>query len=216
MPEAKYILAGLGGVACGAVVLGYAAFATGVLSPPAPARVVAPAQVPAAAQPADAQPAAPPAAAPAEVDQNDPRALALAVMRKTGVDTRVERNLPAARAVMLRAFVDAGATPAQATTILDRFVMPDMRQRLPELGLRFLGVMMRDFTVPELRALLSGEDNAANRSARAKNEAFQEHLEAAGQEWGTVVGTEIERRNKAAIKRVAPALVDSAFAEESE
>lgn len=145
--------------------------------------------------PAAAQPLSP-------VKVEEAQVLAREFLTKIGMDKKMDEILLSSRGVTIAVLVQQGKTEAQAAAICDQYMMPEFRARAPELLRRFEDVMVKDFTVPELRAIVNGEDNDARRSAQAKAGQMPAHFAAAGQEWGGMVGVDVFTKNRAAFEKL--------------
>ena len=150
---------------------------------------------PALRSPALAQPA------PA-VKQDDAHGFAHAFLVKVGLDKQLDSVVLATRDMLVVTLKSRGITDENATVITDRYMMPEFRAHEPELMGRFEDVMVADFTVPELRALVNRDDPDALRSAQAKAGQMPVHFQAAGEMWGRQVGDRAYAKNKADIDKL--------------
>ena len=139
------------------------------------------------AQPAPAAPDAKP---------GDAHELAHAFLLKAGLDKQLDSVVLATRDMMVLTFKMHGVSEENAAAITDRYMMPEFRARAPEMMPLFEDVMVTDFTVPELRAMLNRDDLDALRSAQAKAGQMPAHFQAAGERWGRMVGEDAYAKNK--------------------
>ena len=153
------------------------------------------------AQPARA-PAASPAASPAPRRPDDARALASQLLTRIGGPAMADQQLAAQRQSVTASFQQNGMSPAQATQIYDSYFGPEYRRRLPDLLTGFQDVLMADFTVAELRAVVDGTDNDARRSASGKSAALQAHLGDAARRWASKATTEAIETNKDELRKL--------------
>lgn len=133
---------------------------------------------------------------------DDAHSLASAFLDKIKVDTMMPQLLTASRASTLVVLENSGKTPEQAGEIFDTYMMPEFKDRLPELRAKFEDILVADFTVPELQAILNGEQNPARQSAAAKAPQLQGQFAQAGTEWGQAVGRDVYAKNKTALEKL--------------
>ena len=137
-----------------------------------------------------------------EAKPDEAHELAHAFLAKINFASTMDTIVVSLRGVMVGAFQQQGIQEAQAGEIADKYMMPEFRARMPELLARFEDVMVQDFTPDELRAMLSGENNDARRSAAAKAGQLPAHFQAVGQAWGSQVGTEVFEKNRDALAKL--------------
>lgn len=129
------------------------------------------------------------------------RALATQFMAKMQVDQMAPQLIGATRlGVIAMLQQNAHVTEAQAGEAFDKYIEPEFKQRIPELIARFTDILVADFTVPELRAIVDNEQNDARRSAAVKAQQLPQQFSQTGQEWGQQVGTDAFTKNKDAFK----------------
>ncbi len=133
---------------------------------------------------------------------DDPHQLASAFLEKIQVDTMMPQLLTASRASAVVMLQNYGKTPEQAGEIFDTYMMPEFKDRLPELRTKFEDILVADFTVPELKAILGGEQGPARQSAAAKAGQLQAQFAQAGQDWGQSVGRDVYAKNKTALEKL--------------
>ena len=150
---------------------------------------------PALRSPAMAQPAP-------SVQQDDAHSLAHDFLVKAGLDKQLDGVVLATHDILVVTLKSRGITDENAAVITDRYMMPEFRAREPELMGRFEEVMVTDFTVPELRAMINRDNPDALRSAQAKAAQMPAHFQAAGEAWGRQVGEDAYAKNKADIDKL--------------
>jgi len=136
------------------------------------------------------------------VKQDDPHSLAHAFLVKASLDKQLDSVVLATHDILIVTLKRRGITDENAAVITDRYMMPEFRAREPELMGRFEDVMVTDFTVPELRAMVNRDDPNALRSAQAKAGQMPAHFQTAGEAWGRQVGEDAYAKNKAGIDRL--------------
>lgn len=127
---------------------------------------------------------------------DEAHALASKFLDRINADSMMQTLLAQSRTVAVQTLVQYGQTEDKAGEIFDTFMLPEFRRRLPELRARFEDILAEDFTVPELRAILNNEQNAARRSAAAKAPQLQSQFADAGRIWGRQVGVDVYEANK--------------------
>ena len=128
--------------------------------------------------------------------------LASAFLDKIQVDTMMPQLLTASRASTMIMLEHYGKTPEQSGEIFDTFMLPEFRDRLPELRARFEDILVADFSVPELQAIVNNEQTDARRSAAAKAGQLQGQFSQAGTSWGETVGRDVYVKNKTALEKL--------------
>ena len=128
--------------------------------------------------------------------------LACAVLSKINADRVFNSTIDASRDTMIGNLKRLGIDDAQATDLIDRLLLPDLRARMPELRTRCENILVLDFTPDEMQAVLSGESNAARQSARAKLPQMQADSTNAGQSWGEAVGYDAFAKNRTTFEKL--------------
>ena len=128
--------------------------------------------------------------------------LARAVLSKINADRVFNSTIDASRDTMIGNLKRFGIDDAQATDLIDRLLLPDLRARMPELRTRCENILVLDFTPDEMQAVLSGESNAARQSARAKLPQMQSDFTNAGRSWGEAVGYEAFAKNRTTFEKL--------------
>lgn len=136
------------------------------------------------------------------VKQDDAHGFAQAFLVKAGLDKQLDGVVLATRDMLIVTLKGRGITDENAAIITDRYMMPEFRAHEPELMERFEDVMVADFTVPELRAMVNRDDPDALRGAQTKVGQMPAHFQAAGEMWGRQVGDEAYAKNKADIDKL--------------
>ena len=133
---------------------------------------------------------------------DDAHKLASAFLDKIQIDQMMPQVLTASRASALGMLAQYGKTPEQAGEIFDTYMLPEFKDRLPELRIKFEDILVTDFTVPELQAILSGDQGPARQSAAAKAGQLQGQFAQAGTDWGQSVGRDVYTKNKTALEKL--------------
>ena len=123
-------------------------------------------------------------------------------LNKIDATKMVDGMLVLQRQAMIAKFEQLGMKSATATELTDRYFVPGLRARVPELISRFEGVLMQDFSPAELHAINNNEQNDSRRSAAAKAPTLQQRFRQVGQEWGQRVAQDVARVNADAIKQL--------------
>lgn len=133
---------------------------------------------------------------------DDAHQLASQFLDKIQIDQMMPQLLTASRASTLIMLEHSGKTPEQAGEIFDTYMLPEFKERLPDLRAKFENILVADFTVPELQAILSGDQSPARQSAAAKAGQLQGQFAQAGTDWGQDVGRDVYTKNKAALAKL--------------
>ena len=133
---------------------------------------------------------------------DDAHKLASAFLDKIQIDQMMPQLLTASRASALVMLEHYGKTPEQSGEIFDTYMLPEFKERLPELRTKFEDILVADFTVPELQAILSGDQGPARQSAAAKAGQLQGQFAQAGTDWGQDVGRDVYAKNKVALEKL--------------
>ena len=128
--------------------------------------------------------------------------LASAFLDKINIDAVMPQLLAASRQTALVTLQNQGETPEQAGQVFDTYMLPELRDRLPELRGKFEDILVADFTVPELQAILNNDQGPDRQSAVAKAPQLQGQFAQAGNEWGQDVGRDVFTKNKDALEKL--------------
>ena len=132
----------------------------------------------------------------------DAHKLASQFLDKIQIDQMMPQVLTASRANVLIVLEHAGKTPEQAGEIFDAYMLPEFKERLPDLRTKFEDILVADFTVPELQAILNGDQSPARQSAAAKAKQLQGQFAQAGADWGEDVGHDVYTKNSVALRKL--------------
>ncbi len=127
--------------------------------------------------------------------------LARAILSKINVDRVLDSTIDASRGVMIGNLKRLGKDDAQAADLIDQFMLPEFHARTPELRALFENILVLDLNPDEMQATLSGENNAARQSARAKAPQIQADFTNAGRSWGEAVANDAIRKNAEELRR---------------
>ena len=141
-----------------------------------------------------------PAAAPAV--NADAKVLANAFLDKMRIDQMMPQLLAGSRQNVITLLQTRGFSADKAAEVFDSFMLPEFKARLPELRDRMADILVADFTVAELQAIVSGEQNDARKSAAAKASQLQGQFTEAGRAWGQQAGIDVYQKNKAAFEKL--------------
>ena len=119
------------------------------------------------------------------------------------IDEMMPQLMTAMRPMVLSTLERNGTAEDKAGQIYDQFMLPEFKARIPELRGQFEDILVGDFTVPELQAIVNNEQNDARRSAAAKAGQLQGQFSEAGTKWGQAVGTDVYAKHKAEIDQLA-------------
>ena len=136
---------------------------------------------------------------------DEPHQLASRFLDEIKVDQMIPQLLTAMRPSMIALLQRNGAAEDQAGEMYDRFLLPEFKARVPELRGQFEDILVGDFTVPELQAIVNNEQNDACRSAAAKAGQLQGQFSEAGTKWGQEVGEDAYSKNKAEFDKMMAA-----------
>ena len=129
-------------------------------------------------------------AQPAPDAAGDPHVLARAFLERIGTANMLDQLLAAQRQTILIVLQHSGQTQQQAEESCDKYLMPELRARAPELMAQFEDILVHDFTVPELQSIVENRNDEARRTAAAKAGNLSAEFTAAGRTWGSQVGQE--------------------------
>ena len=141
-------------------------------------------------------------AQPAPDAPGDPHVLARAFLERIGTANMVDQLLAAQRQTIVIVLQHSGQTAQQAEESCDKYLMPELRARAPELLVQFEDILVRDFTVPELQSIVANRNDEARRTAAAKAGNLSAEFSAAGRSWGSRVGQEAFEKNADALERL--------------
>ena len=141
-------------------------------------------------------------AQPAPEAAGDPHVLARAFLERIGTANMLDQLLAAQRQTIVIVLQHSGQTEQQAEEACDKYLMPELRARAPELMAQFEDILVHDFTVPELQSIVGNRNDEARRTAAAKAGNLSAEFSAAGRTWGSQVGQEAFEKNADALKKL--------------
>lgn len=138
----------------------------------------------------------------AAVAPEDAHTLAARFMDRMNMGQTMLDALAGDRANAIADLRARGLTGRQAGVVFDRYMLPEMRRRFPELRAQLVDIMARTFTGPELEALAYDQQNEARQSAAAKITLLRARFHEAGEAWGAQLGRDVTDNNAAALHRL--------------
>lgn len=143
-------------------------------------------------------------ASPAEVMAPGAEAhrLAAEVREKIQAPAMMRTLLGQTRQSVVVLFEKYGKTQAHSEEIFGEFMLPEFRAPSPELLQTFEDILVQDFTVDELQAVVNDESGPARASAAAKGPRLPPEFEAAGGTWGRRVATDVYNKNVTTLKKL--------------
>ena len=141
-------------------------------------------------------------AQPAPDAAGDPHVLARAFLERIGTANMLDQLLAAQRQTIVIVLQHSGQTEQQAGEACDKYLMPELRARAPELMAQFEDILVRDFTAPELQSIVENRNDEARRTAAAKAGSLSAEFSDAGRTWGSRVGQEAFAKNADALEKL--------------
>ncbi len=132
----------------------------------------------------------------------DPRVLARAFLGRIGTANLLDQLLAAQRQTIVIVLTQSGQTEQQAEKVCDKYLIPELRARAPELLVEFEDILVHDFTAPELQSIVDDRTDEARRTAAAKAGTLSAEFSSAGRSWGSRVGQEAFQKNAEALKKL--------------
>ncbi len=132
----------------------------------------------------------------------EPHVLARAFLGRIGTANMLDQLLAAQRQTIVIVQTQSGQTEQQAEEACDKYLMPELRARAPELLVQFEDILVHDFTAPELQSIVDNRNDEARRTAAAKAGTLSAEFSAAGRSWGSRVGQEAFEKNAGALEKL--------------
>lgn len=161
--------------------------------------------VPAAAQPVaelppEALPSPPPAAADAGADAA--HLAAREVQAAMGGAAQAQQIVQGLREAMIGALARPGHAPADVAALVDEVLLPEMKQRVPELLATFQDTLVALFTTEELQALVAFYRSPLGRRLAALQPELAARMAASSRAWGEAVARDAFARHAEELRRL--------------